>query len=200
MKFFKIGKPLKIGNMEIRNRMVIPAMHLGDADEGFVSENIIEFYRRRAEGGFGFIIVGGLGVSKRGQGVPAMISIDDDKYIPRLLQLTTAIHKEGAKVCAQLYHAGAYSMSKITGEQPVSASAIYSRFSHETPRELSTEEVGEVQDKIVAYITIAYLIEFPEFDEGPFLKEEQNLINSIARQVSALIERKQAEEKLEPMP
>ncbi|WP_371803991.1 oxidoreductase [Candidatus Lokiarchaeum ossiferum] len=150
MKFFNIWKPLKIGNLEIRNRMVIPAMHLGDANEGHITDEIIEFYRRRAQGGFGFIIVGGIGVSKRGQGVPAMISIDNDVYIPELKKLTDAVHQEGAKVCAQLYHAGAYSFSKITGEQAVSASAVYSRFTHETPRELSTEEVGEVQDNIVA--------------------------------------------------
>ncbi len=150
MKFFKIGKPLKIGNIEIRNRMVIPAMHLGDANEGHITDEIIEFYRRRAQGGFGLIIVGGLGVSKRGQGVPAMISIAKDDYIPGLKLLTEAVHQEGAKICAQLYHAGAYSFSKITGEQAVSASAIYSRFTHETPRELTTDEVGEVQNTIVA--------------------------------------------------
>jgi 2,4-dienoyl-CoA reductase-like NADH-dependent reductase (Old Yellow Enzyme family)/NADPH-dependent glutamate synthase beta subunit-like oxidoreductase len=148
MKFFKLWTPFKIGNIEIKNRFVIPAMHLSSSEGGFMHEDIVEFYRVRAEGGFGFIIVGGIGVSQRGQGVPLMLSIKDDKFIPGLKQLTDAVHKAGAKVCAQLYHAGAYAFSKITGLQSVSSSAIYSKFTHEMPRELTTEEVGEVIDVI----------------------------------------------------
>ncbi|MHA1744554.1 MAG: oxidoreductase, partial [Promethearchaeota archaeon] len=46
--------------------------------------------------------------------------------------------------------AGAYSLSvDFGGEQAVSSSAIYSKFSHKTPRALSTEEVGDVIDEIV---------------------------------------------------
>ncbi len=149
MKFFKLLEPLKIGNMTLRNRMIIPAIHLGDSEGGFINDECIEFYRRRAEGGYSFIIIGGIGVSKRGQGVPSMPSLYDDKFIPGLAKLTEAIHKEGAKVCAQLYHAGAYAYSKVIGGPAVSSSAIYSKFTHETPRELSTQEVVEVQDIIV---------------------------------------------------
>jgi 2,4-dienoyl-CoA reductase (NADPH2) len=149
MKFFKILEPLAIGNLQIRNRIVIPAMHLNYADEGFVNDQIIEFYRRRAEGGVGLIIVGGIGVEKRGQGVPMMISIEEDKYIPELHKMTDAIHKEGAKVVAQLYHAGAYAYQKLTGEQAVSSSAVFSRFTHETPRELSIDEILELEEKFI---------------------------------------------------
>ena len=150
MKFFKLLEPLQIGNMTIENRMVIPAMHLNASENGFINDQIVEFYRLRAEGGFGLIIVGGIGVSERGQGVPMMISIMDDKYVPGLSQLTQAIHTEGAKIGAQLYHAGAYSFSKITGKPAVSSSAIYSRFTHETPEKLSTQGVQDVQDIIAA--------------------------------------------------
>ena len=143
-------EPLQVGSKEIRNRVIMPAMHLNASDDGSVNDKIIEFYRRRAEGGAGMIIVGGIGVSKRGQGVPMMISIYDDKFIPSLQQLTEAVHKEGAKIIAQLYHAGAYAYQKLIGEQAVSSSAVFSNFTHETPRELTTEEVEEVIDRIAA--------------------------------------------------
>jgi signal transduction histidine kinase len=42
-------------------------------------------------------------------------------------------------------------------------------------------------------VEVFYLEERPEFDEGPFLKEERSLINEIARQVALVIERRQAE-------
>ena len=47
MKFFKIWEPFKIGDMEIKNRMIIPAMHLGDSDDGIITDKIIEFYRNQ---------------------------------------------------------------------------------------------------------------------------------------------------------
>ncbi|MHA1775276.1 MAG: oxidoreductase [Promethearchaeota archaeon] len=148
MKFHKLVQPLQIGKLTLRNRMIMPAMHLGASEEGFVSEKIIRFYQRRAQGGVGMIIVGGIAVSRRGAGAPLMLSIEDDKYIPRLANLVQVVHKEGAKICAQLYHAGAYAYSQIIGEQAVSSSAVYSRFTHEVPRELTTTEVGEVIENI----------------------------------------------------
>ena len=42
-------------------------------------------------------------------------------------------------------------------------------------------------------IEVVYLEKRPDLDEGPFLKEERNLINAVARQVALVIERKQAE-------
>ena len=149
MKFFKLLEPFEIGNLHLKNRTVMPAMHLSAADEGKVTEQIIEFYRIRAVGGVGLIIIGGIGVSKLGTGGPSMISLSDDKFIPGLQRLVNVIHNEGAKVIAQLYHAGGYAFSKLIGEQSISSSAVYSRFTHETPRALSIPEIEDVQDRII---------------------------------------------------
>jgi len=43
-------------------------------------------------------------------------------------------------------------------------------------------------------IELVYVEEKPQLDEGPFLKEERNLIDAVARQVALVIERRQAEE------
>jgi signal transduction histidine kinase len=44
-------------------------------------------------------------------------------------------------------------------------------------------------------IEVLYTVEMPALDEGPFLKEERNLLDTIAQQMSLIIERKQAEEE-----
>lgn len=44
-------------------------------------------------------------------------------------------------------------------------------------------------------VEVAYCEKRPELDEGPFLREERNLIDAVARQVALLLERKQAEEE-----
>ena len=149
MKFFKLLEPFKIGNLQLRNRTVMPAMHLGAAENGYVTEQLIEFYRTRAAARVGLIIIGGIGVSKRGTGGPTMVSLSDDKFIPGMRRLVETMHNEGAKVIAQLYHAGGYAFSKLTGEQSVSSSAVYSRFTHETPRALKISEIQDVQDRII---------------------------------------------------
>ncbi|MHC4624266.1 MAG: ATP-binding protein [Planctomycetota bacterium] len=51
---------------------------------------------------------------------------------------------------------------------------------------------GEKRGSVEMY----YLEEHPELDDGPFVKEERNLINGIARALSEAAERKQAEESL----
>ena len=43
-------------------------------------------------------------------------------------------------------------------------------------------------------VDIVCLEEKPELDEGPFLKEERSLINAVARQITLIIERRQAAE------
>jgi signal transduction histidine kinase len=44
------------------------------------------------------------------------------------------------------------------------------------------------------FIEIIYKEDKPELDEGPFLQEERKLIDTIAREIAAIVERKQAEE------
>lgn len=139
---------MEVAERTLKNRIVMPAMHLNYSEDGFVNEQEIDFYRERAEGGVGFIIVGGCGVENRGA-APGMIMLDDDKYIPSFKALADAVHEHGALIAAQLYHAGRYAMSFLTKEEPVSASAEYSKFSKETPKKLTIDEIHEVQQHIV---------------------------------------------------
>ncbi len=107
---------------------------------------LLEFYATRPRGGVGLIIAGGIGMDHAGEGGNTMISIRDDSFIPGLQSLTERIHDEGAKICAQLYHAGAYAFHQLTGVESVSSSAVYSRFTHDTPRALETEEIVELEE------------------------------------------------------
>lgn len=66
MKFVKLFEPLKIRNVEIRNRFVLPAMALNYTPKGYISEQFTNFYVERAKGGVGLIIIGGCQVEARG--------------------------------------------------------------------------------------------------------------------------------------
>ena len=147
MEFPNLFSPITINSMALKNRIVMPAMHLGYTPEGEVTDRLIDFYTLRAKGGVGLIIVGGCPIDEHG-GMASMISISDDRYIPGLERLTGAVKGEGVKVAAQLYQAGRYTHSSmIGGRKPFSSSAVRSRLTGEVPRALKLEEIPAVQDE-----------------------------------------------------
>ena len=141
MKFVKLFEPLKIREVEIRNRIVMPAMALNFSRDSSVNDRTIDFYAERAKGGAGLIILGGCAVEPRGGG-PTMLSISDDKSIPAYTKFADTMHKYGAKTVVQLYHAGAYSGMP----DMVSSSAVMSNLTRRVPKELTIEEIKIVQE------------------------------------------------------
>ena len=144
--FVKLFEPIKIGKLELKNRIAMPAVHHCYTPDGFVNERLIKYYETRARGGVGLITVGGCSIDQVGMG-PMMIGLHDDKFIDGLKELTGAIKSSGAAVAAQLYQAGRYTHSMMTGGiQPVAPSAIASRLTRETPREMTLEDIETVLD------------------------------------------------------
>ncbi|MFX1389546.1 MAG: FAD-dependent oxidoreductase [Promethearchaeota archaeon] len=143
MKFFKLFTPFKIRNITISNRIVMPALNLNLADDGYITDRLIDFYVERAKGGAGMLIVGGCYVDLYGKGVPMMISIENDDYIPKLTEFAKTVHnaRDDVKVVCQLYHSGAYTYPQVIGKAPIAPSAVYSNFSKTTPREMTIEDI-----------------------------------------------------------
>jgi len=78
------------------------------------------------------------------------------------------------------------------------AKITYDGASYTSPgfREYHNKQTADifVDGMLRGTIDIVYTQEKPQADEGPFLKEERNLINAVARQVALIVERKQAED------
>ena len=140
----KLWEPVSIRGMELKNRLILLATHLGYCDEdGVVTDRLVDFYSARARHGPGLIIVGGCYTEHLGMSSPTMIGISRDDHIVGLQKLSEAIHSYDVPVAAQLYHAGRYVHSLILGEQAVSASATKNRLTRETARPLSIDEIHE---------------------------------------------------------
>ena len=133
--------PISIGNLELKNRILMPAMHMNMCRKFTVTDQLINFYIERAKGGVGMISVGYATVDEL-SGQPGNIGAHRDEFIPGLTELATAIKKEGAATCVQLNHAGRYNYSLfLGGKKPVAPSPIPSRMTRETPRELEIDEI-----------------------------------------------------------
>lgn len=125
----------------------MPALNLNLADKGFITKRLIDFYVERAKGGAGMLIVGGCAVNLYASGLPLMISVESDEYLPKLTEFTAAIHKarDDVKIVCQLYHSGAYTYPIFIGRSPIAPSAVYSKFSRTTPREMTLEDIEKEQ-------------------------------------------------------
>ncbi|UCH58084.1 MAG: NADH:flavin oxidoreductase [Candidatus Bathyarchaeota archaeon] len=109
-------EPYRIGCMEIRNRFVRSATTSYWSDpQGVVRPEIIMLYRGLAEGGIGLIVKGHLYVSDSGKAHTGMAGLSSDLHIPKLRELTDAVHEHGKKIVAQLNHAGYTSRVDRTG-------------------------------------------------------------------------------------
>jgi len=148
--FTKLFSPFKIGSLEIRNRMVMSPMetHLCDK-EGFITDEIIAYYKERAVGGVGYITVENTAVDPVGRVNDGMLCIHDDKFIPGFKKLTDCIHASGGKIVLQLSHAGKEALPYFTGTKTVSASTVPSPLTKEMPTELSVEEIKAAVNKFV---------------------------------------------------
>lgn len=141
-------QPIKIGNMTLKNRIVMAPIGTGyDDPVGYVSERNIAYYVARARGGVGMITTEGACVDYPQGSAGGGFVIDGDRYSRGLSKLAEAIRKEGAHACQQLIHAGRYSPAKVTGVQAVAPSAIASRYTGEMPRELTILEIEAIIDK-----------------------------------------------------
>lgn len=135
--------PIRVGSIELKNRICMPAIHHCYTPDGLVNDRLVKYYETRAKGGAALLIIGGCTVDRIGGG-PMMIGLHADSFIEGLTTLTRAVKAAGAKVAAQLYQAGRYTHSMFSGQQALAPSAIASRFTRETPREMTLEDIETV--------------------------------------------------------
>lgn len=141
--------PITINTLQIKNRIAYPALGLLYSYDSLLNDRYYEYFREKAQGGAGLVTVGPVGIDIAGSGMMALSLADDDK-IPSFKKLTTIIKSEGAQTFVQLFHAGAYSYSKLTNDvQPIAPSSVYSKYSKQVPREMTLEDIEMVQTAFV---------------------------------------------------
>jgi len=103
-----VFKPGKIGNIELKNRLVRSATFESAASgNGEVTEDLVGIHRVLAEGGVGLIITGIMGVAEKAI-TPGQARIDDDSFINGLKKIPEAVRRVGndCKIIVQLNHPG----------------------------------------------------------------------------------------------
>ena len=138
----KVFEPIKIKNMNLKNRLVVSAMssHLGRED-GTPNEAVFAYLDAKVRGEWGLIFTEDLGVTQDAGCDPVVGSLWNDAQIPAWADLVQRIHAHGGVIAAQIYHAGRERTLKVWPIWPVAPSAIREPAMSYVPRELTAEEI-----------------------------------------------------------
>jgi 2,4-dienoyl-CoA reductase-like NADH-dependent reductase (Old Yellow Enzyme family) len=140
--------PLKIGNLEIKNRFVHSGTYECMADDqGFVTDKLLKRYKTISRGEVALIIPGYLNVHPLGRATPHQTCIDNDDKIPGLKRLVNTVHDGGAKICLQLAHAGRQTTKEYTGAKPMAPSSVgWDPMYMVKPREMTETDIRTAID------------------------------------------------------
>lgn len=131
--------PIKIGDLEIPNRCVMPPMgcHLENRDAS-VSEANLAYISRQASGGIGLVITEIMAVHPTGA---LGIGVWEDRFIPGLAKMADAIHQGGAKAAMQLHHSGRENYIGLKKGYAIGPSAVPSLVYGMAPKEMTPDEI-----------------------------------------------------------
>jgi len=150
-EFKHLFQPIRIGTLELKNRIVMCPMGTNFAtDKSMPTEQMANYHAERARGGVGFIITENTSVQKIGRWSPRAAGIWDDKFIPGWRLVVDAVHAHNAKIALQLGHQGKSTSSAIIGTKPISPSPLPDYLFQEVPHEMSRDEIHQFMEDIVA--------------------------------------------------
>ena len=108
-----LARPGKIGTMELRNRLIMPAMCTNYTVNGHFTEAACHYYGLRAKGGVGLIIIEAAAIDYPIGRSVINCAISDDSYIASHRRLTDSVHAGGAKIALQIMHPVARPLWKL---------------------------------------------------------------------------------------
>ncbi len=103
-----ISTPLDLGFTTLKNRIVMGSMHTGLEEQKGGFKRLAAFYAKRAEGGVGLIVTGGVSPNMRGWLYPFAIKLTNKIEVKKHKLITDAVHKADGKILMQILHAGRY--------------------------------------------------------------------------------------------
>ena len=117
--------PVKLGSIELKNRMVMAPLTRNRAGEGGVPHDLnVTYYAQRATAGL--IVTEATPISDMAHGYPALPGIYNDAQVAGWKKVVDAVHAKGGKIVLQLWHVGRISHPSLLPNEalPVAPSAI----------------------------------------------------------------------------
>lgn len=151
--------PLKIKNVELKNRIIVSPMCQYSSDDGFANDWHLVHLGSRAVGGAALVFTEATAVSPEGRISPNDLGIWKDEHIPFLKRITDFIMRQGSLPGIQLAHAGRKSSQmppwenntpldkEQGGWQTYAPSAVAFKEGDLVPKEMNVNEIGRITEK-----------------------------------------------------
>jgi len=154
---------IKIGNVQLKNRLVRSATYEGASDEyGFPQTRYLNIYKTLAKNNVGMIITGFAYISAIGRAMhKAQAGIDSYEKVEFYKSVTSEVHKYNCPIILQIAHTGRQTLKSVSGETPISSSAIRSVYFREKPR---PADESDIKDIIGQFVFAAQLAQEAGFD------------------------------------
>ncbi len=108
-------EPFSISKMRLRNRIIKAPMFTGFAtSDGHVTPLMLEYYKDVAKGGASMVVVANAVVDMEGSIGPRALRMDDDRFLPGLIELAASIKNHGAVAAIQIGHGGRFGSGKVS--------------------------------------------------------------------------------------
>ncbi|GAB6189272.1 FAD-dependent oxidoreductase [Marinitoga arctica] len=138
---------MKFGKLETKNHIFMAPVKtaLATPKTGFITNEQIKYYERKAKGGVGTIILEPISVLPSGKEHPKQTMLNTDEHIEGMKKLSDTLHKHGTKLIVHLNHAGRAANPKASGEV-LAPSPLKCPSTGQTPKELSEYEIQNILD------------------------------------------------------
>ena len=163
-------QPLDLGFTTLKNRVLMGSMHIGleEAPNGYA--RMASFYAKRAQGGVGLIVTGGISPNDAGRTFDHAAKLDTTEEADKHKIITDAVHESGGKIALQILHTGRYSYQ----QNIVAPSAVQAPINAIKPKQLSAEEIKQT---IADFVQCATLAQYAGYDGVEIMGSEGYLIN-----------------------
>ena len=139
-------EPAQLGPIRLRNRIIKAATSEGRSPDGLVTDDLIDFHKRFADGGVGMTTVAYCTVAEDGASAPGQISMTP-RALTGLQRLADAVHSAGAGISAQLGHGGVVATRKVNKVTPKAPSRFVNPQSFDYCRPITIDEIATVIDQ-----------------------------------------------------
>ena len=170
MAYPHLLSPFTIGDLTLRNRVVMGSMHTGLEDFFWDIPKMAEYVATRARGGVGLIITGGYSPTKRGWLKPFASEMSTRIQAERHRRITDAVHEAEGAIALQVLHAGRYGYTPMN-QAPSNLKSPITPF---RPSAMTTKQVDETA---TAFAKSAALAKWAGYDAVEIMGSEGYLIN-----------------------
>ena len=172
MGYDRLFEPIKIGPVEIKNRLALAPMNPLLEEAGYINDALLAYYAARAKGGVGLVISGATLAGKFASTYRAHYSntlLYDTTHLRGHYELVEMVHSFGAKVFIQLYPGPGRTGKAPSGVQCIAPSAIpyfrdpetwpkvykqvmtrwpdfLKKMMGDIPREITIDEIQKIED------------------------------------------------------